>query len=198
MTCGSEWMWKLAYAIWNARRYLESLGYKSEFAFLHIWWVDKSILSTHKAFGSLYNWKSKFAIETQQRHCFMWCCDVIGLPLFTPKFKSFQTAGYRTSLTALRYAWLGHGDMQIAFCGKLKNVFVMKITVWNYASCAHTALIRFSLIAFELHASGLYLVWVIFAFTAVSCREHNQNTKPTEWKWTQKLYNLSPGATRPL
>jgi len=39
---------------------------------------------------------------------------------------------------------------------------VMKITVWNYASCAHTALI-----AFELHASDLYFVWVIFAFTAV-------------------------------
>ena len=43
----------------------------------------------------------------------------------------------------------------------------MKITVWNHVSCAHTALISFSLIAFELHASGLYLVWVIFAFTAV-------------------------------
>ena len=43
----------------------------------------------------------------------------------------------------------------------------MKITVSDYASCAHTALISFSLIAFELHASGLYLVWVIFAFTVV-------------------------------
>jgi len=34
-------------------------------------------------------------------------------------------------------------------------------------SCAHTALISFLLIAFELYASGLYFVWVIFAFTAV-------------------------------
>jgi len=46
----------------------------------------------------------------------------------------------------------------------------MKITVSDYASCAHTALISFSLIAFELHASGLYFVWVIFAFTAVLLR----------------------------
>jgi len=30
----------------------------------------------------------------------------------------------------------------------------MKITVCNYASCAHTALISFSMIASELHASG--------------------------------------------
>ena len=44
---------------------------------------------------------------------------------------------------------------------------VMKITVWIHASCAHTALISFSLIVFAFHASGLYLVWVIFAFTAV-------------------------------
>ena len=43
----------------------------------------------------------------------------------------------------------------------------MKITVWIHASCTHTALISFSLIVFAFHASGLYLVWVIFAFTAV-------------------------------
>ena len=77
----------------------------------------------------------------------------------------------------------------------------MKITVWNYASCAHTALINFSLIAFKLHASGLYFVWVIFAFTAVllTCLfsvlfvtlvRDSRLLKPWQQVWGVILYNV--------
>jgi len=49
------------------------------------------------------------------------------------------------------------------------GVNVVKITVWKYASCAHTALISYSLIAFGLHSSGWYFLFESFSYWLQYC-----------------------------
>ena len=70
--------------------------------------------------------------------------------------------------------------------------------VCNYASCAHTALISFSLIAFELHASDLYFVWVIFAFTAVLTPARGLVVSASASVLVGREFDSQPGLTKTL